>query len=203
MNIHNKTKCDICQKMLKPVGYIRLLDGNICTSCAKYISPLIQDRSRCDTDFIKRHIKYRHDNEIKLREFNGEIRYGYDKKIYIDPNMYAFIVTYELEKNITRGNPDIIMLKDVTSCETFISEHILKHNESDVTYYDFYVDIKIDHEFCDEIKVRLNDKSINDKSSKMYNKCLKDQRQLEQVFSDDKTFAESIGFTSSARMLRL
>ena len=189
MNRLDRRKCNICSKIIEPFGYMKLSDGSMCTDCAKLISPLLKNRKEADVDYMKRHIEYRKNNEAKLSTFQPEIRYGYDKKIYIDPSIFSFIVTSKLEKDISEGNPDIISFEQVTSFDTYIREY--SGGGSDM-YYDFIVTIKLDNEWFDEVVVKLNDDSIKGSDNRLYNKCKSDAKQLKDMLMPDKSFAASL-----------
>ncbi len=205
MNRLDKRKCDICGRVIDTFGYMRFKDGSMCTECAKLISPHLKNRADASADFLKRHIAYRKENLKKLDEFKSVARYGYDKKIYIDSYMYSFLVTNKLEKDIKVGNPDVISLTAVKSCETIIREHTKKDLESSDTkhYYDFTVVIKLDSEWFDEIRVNLNADSIEGKDNRLYHKCESDAKELKDTLMPDQSFAANVPPFKTRSMYRL
>ncbi|MCR4610667.1 MAG: DUF4428 domain-containing protein [Lachnospiraceae bacterium] len=208
MNRLERRKCDICGKLIQPFGYMKLSDGNMCTDCAKLLSPMLKNRQGADVDYIKRHVEYRKENEKKLKQFNPVTRYGYDKKIYIDSKMFAFLVTNKLEKDIAAGNPDIIPLVQVKSCETEIREHTPKgvsedDVSKDVSLYDFIVTVKLESEWFDEIVVSLNGERIRGRDNRIYKKCESDAKQLKDTLMPDQSFSASIPERKSHNVYRL
>ena len=196
MNRLDRRHCDICGKTIDTFGYMKLQDGSMCTDCAKFISPFLKNRKDATVDYMKRHIEYRRDNERKLSEFQSAIRYGYENKIYIDSGMYAFLVTTKFEKDIYKGNPDIIPLADVVSCDTEIKEY--KNG-----YYDFITAIKLNNEWFDEVRVKLNKDRIEGEDNRLYHKCKSDAKQLKDTLMPDMSFGASIPDIHSHNIYRL
>ena len=200
MNRLDRIKCDMCGRVIDTFGYLKLSDGYICTDCAKLISPLLKNRKSANVDYIRRHIEYRRNNEERLSDFKPEIRYGYDKKIYIDPSIFSFLVTSKLEKDIKIGNPDIISFADVKTCDTSIREYTNRRKEA---LYDFTITIGLDNEWFDEVSVKLNADSIQGTDNRLYHKCKSDSKQLKDMLLPDKSFSASINRINPRGIFRL
>ena len=190
----DRTYCDICGSVLPPMGYVKIKDGNICGDCSRKISPFIKNKREASTDFLRRHIKYREENQKRLRDFKPAISFGYDKKIYIDPYMSGFVVTGKKEEDIVDDNPDIIMLSQVKSCDTDIKEITKEEFDIDENgkkvsffpphikyYYDFKTEIVVESEWFDRIVVDLNGESVSGRGSIRYQKCAGIAKQLKDT----------------------
>lgn len=195
----DRTYCNICNKPLPSMGYYKLKDGCMCASCSKKVSPLLKNRRDKTTEYIRRHIEYREDNKNKVSRFRPSIGFGYDKKIYIDPYMAAFLVTKRKEEEICLGNPDIIMLSQVVSCDTDIREYTKEEyyqNEDGKKesyypphirhFYDFKIKIVLDNEWFKEIIIDLNGESVEGKNSIRYQKCSSIAKQIKDTILYDK-----------------
>ncbi len=195
----DRTYCDICNKPLPSMGYYKLKDGCMCASCSKAISPLLKNRRDKTTEYIRRHIEYREENKKKICRFRASIAFGYDKKIYIDPYMSAFVVTKRKEEDICLDNPDIIMLSQVVSCDTDIKEYTKEeYNQNEEGekesyypphlrhFYDFKTEIVLNNEWFDKIVVDLNGESVEGKGSIRYQKCSSIAKQIKDTLLYDR-----------------
>ena len=186
--------CDICSNVLPSFGYMRLKDGCICMDCNKLVSPFLKGVKDFTIEDMKRHLDYRRENEKKLSKFKSAINFGYDKKIYIDPYMAAFVITSNRLGEIEKGNPDVVSLHDVIETDTKIKEYTKEEFDRDDEgrriryfppriqhYYDFITTIRLRNEWFDEISISLNGKSIEGQGSVMYKKCNSMAKQLKDT----------------------
>ena len=202
--------CDICSNVLPAFGYMRLLDGSICMDCHKKISPFLKGIKDLTVEDMKRHLKYRQDNMKKLDEFKSAISFGYDKKIYIDPYMAAFVITPNRLEEIAVDNPDVISLHDVIETDTLIKEYKKEQFGKDEEgrriryfpprinyYYDFITTIRLRSEWFDEVSLSLNGKTVEGRDSIMYRRCNSMAKQLKDTLMvDNNIFNRKMGSKS-------
>ena len=190
--------CDICSNVLPSFGYMRLADGCICMDCNRKISPFLKGTKDLTVEDMKRHLEYRQDNKKKLSEFKSAISFGYDKKIYIDPYMAAFVISPNRLEEITKDNPDVISLHDVIESDTKIKEYTKEEFFKDEEgrreryfpprinyYYDFVTTIRLRSEWFDEVSVNLNKGSVEGRDSIMYRRCSSMAKQLKDTLMVD------------------
>ena len=202
--------CDICSSVLPSFGYMRLADGSMCMDCNKKISPFLKGIKDLSVEDMKRHLKYRQDNMKKLDEFKSAISFGYDKKIYIDPYMAAFVITPNRLEEIAVDNPDVISLHDVIETDTLIKEYKKEQFGKDEEgrriryfpprinyYYDFITTIRLRSEWFDEVSLSLNGKTVEGRDSIMYRRCNSMAKQLKDTLMvDNNIFNRKMGSKS-------
>ena len=167
MGLFDKKTCDICGEKSGLLGNRKLEDGNMCSSCAKKLSPFTTDRRKTTLIDIKAHLAYRETNKADVAAFNVTGSFGDRNQLLIDANAGKFIVTSS--KNWQNDNPDVINISQITNCSTNTSERKTEIMRKDkdgkmVSYsprqykyeYDFYVTINVNSPFFDEIKFKLN-----------------------------------------------
>lgn len=173
MGLFDKKYCDVCGDKIGLLGNRKLEDGNLCKNCASKLSPWFTGRRHSALADIKRQLEDRDANKARVAEFQRSQKLGDDgRALYLDEAKGNFAVCYESDwKN---GNPDIIPLSAVTSCNYESEEHRTerKYKDADgktVSYnppvydfsYDYYIMIDVDHPYIDEIKFRVNNMTIN------------------------------------------
>ena len=169
MGLFDKKFCDICGEQIKFLGNRKLEDGNMCKDCAHKISPFMTDRRRTSIAEMKEHLAYREANKEKLRAFKPTQTFGESKKVYIDRNAGAFVVSSYSPGNWTDENPDVIPLGEVTQCTLDIDEdrdeiyrkdaegNNVSYNPKRYKYtYDFKVKILVSNRWFDDIDIQLN-----------------------------------------------
>ena len=83
MGLFDKKFCDICGEKISLLGNRKLEDGNMCSSCAKLISPFMTDRKQTSVAEMKEHLAYREANKQALQSFSVTESFGEGKKIYV------------------------------------------------------------------------------------------------------------------------
>ncbi len=168
MGLFDKKYCDICGEKIGLLGNRKLEDGNMCKDCAKLLSPLFEERRQSSIDEIKAQLQYRKENETDVENFNPSRSFGRDGELKIDDNSGTFI--YCKRNNWQELNPDVINISQVLSCTLDIREEKKELYREDSegkrvsynprrykTLYEFFVDIKINSPYFDEINMRLDD----------------------------------------------
>jgi hypothetical protein len=170
-DVFKKKECCICGNEVGLIGNRKLEDGNMCSKCAKKLSPWFDDRRHSTMEQIRQQLTYREQNARELEGFNVSRTIGESNKMYIEevngiPT--RFFVTGS--SNYKDANPDIISFKDVVSCVTDIDirDEEKKQRDSEgrmVSYnpprfehhYNFYIKMQIrNNPYFDDIKFRVN-----------------------------------------------
>lgn len=173
MGLFGKKKiCSICGGEIKLLGNRKLEDGNMCKECAKKLSPWFSDRRRSTVDSIKEQLKYREANLAEVEAFNATQVYGDRYKIMIDEDAGKFMVAQT--RDYRKENPDVIKFSDVTGVDIDIDEdrdeemredsegNEISYNPPRYNYsYDFNVIIRVRNPYFDEIRIQLNNSSVN------------------------------------------
>lgn len=174
MGFFDKKYCDICGEKIGLLGNRKLDDGNMCKDCAKLLSPWFEERRHSTVEEIKAQLAYREENKSKVADFRVTRQFeGSSQNVYIDENKGQFTVAGSLS---VENNPDIIELSQITSCRLDISEHRREEKYRDrdgemKSYYperyqysyDYYIEIKVDSPWFDEIRFGLNSWSVEER----------------------------------------
>ena len=172
----DKKECAICGGEIGLLGNRKLEDGDMCKECAKKLSPWFSERRKSSVEDIKKQLQYREENKHAVNAFQvtrsfrmGRGSSGY--VLFLDENAGKFMVAHS--ENYRNSNPDVIDIAKVTSCIIDINESRQEEKRKNsqgenVSYnppryrcsYDFYVDIKVNHPWINEIRYRLNPSSI-------------------------------------------
>ena len=194
MGLFDKKYCDICGDKIGLLGNRKLEDGNMCKDCAKKLSPFFSDRRSSTVAEIKQQLAYREQNKQILAGFSAMLTFGEDDKIYIDPMKQSFVVSRRNPGSWSDENPDVIPLSSVTGCNLRVDEdreeiYTQGKDGERVSYnpprykftYDFYIDIKVNNPYFDEITVRLNDSDVEGMGTMEYNRY---QQMAQQVINN-------------------
>ncbi len=194
MGLFDKKYCDICGDKIGLLGNRKLEDGNMCKDCAKKLSPFFSDRRSSTVNEIKQQLAYREQNKQILAGFSPMFTFGEDDKIYIDPMKQSFVVSRRNPGSWSDENPDVISLSSVTGCNLRVDEdreeiYTQGKDGVQVSYnpprykftYDFYIDIKVNNPYFDEITVRLNDSDVEGMGTMEYNRY---QQMAQQVINN-------------------
>lgn len=181
MGLFDKKYCDICGEKISLLGNRKLDDGNMCSHCAKLISPFMTDRRRTSVAEMKEHLAYREANRQKLSSFAVNETYGEGKKVYVDRRQGAFIVSYNSPNSWDSENPDIIPLSEVSSCNLDVRENREEVYTKDAqgnrkSYtppryrydYDFFIKINLTSKWFNEIDFQLNNSEVEGLNSQKY-----------------------------------
>ncbi len=194
MGLFDKKYCDICGDKIGLLGNRKLEDGNMCKDCAKKLSPFFSDRRSSTIDEIKQQLAYREQNKQTLAGFSAMFTFGEEDKIYIDPMKQSFVVSSRNPGSWSDENPDVIPLSSVTGCNLRIDEdrdeiYTQGKDGERVSYnpprykftYDFYIDIKVNNPYFDEITAKLNDSDVEGMGTMEYNRY---QQTAQQVINN-------------------
>ena len=194
MGLFDKKYCDICGDKIGLLGNRKLENGNMCKDCAKKLSPFFSDRRSSTVDEIKQQLAYREQNKQILAGFSPMFTFGEDDKIYIDPMKQSFVVSSRNPGSWSDENPDVIHLSSVTGCTLRVDEdreelYTEGKDGQRVSYnpprykftYDFYIEIKVNNPYFDEITARLNDSDVEGMGTMEYNRY---QQMAQQVINN-------------------
>ena len=194
MGLFDKKYCDICGDKIGLLGNKKLENGNMCKDCAKKLSPFFSDRRSSTVDEIKQQLAYREQNKQTLAGFSPMFTFGEDDKIYIDPMKQSFVVSSRNPGSWSDENPDVIPISSVTGCNLRVDEdreelYTEGKDGQRVSYnpprykftYDFYIDIKVNTPYFDEITARLNDRDVEGMGTMEYNRY---QQMAQQVINN-------------------
>ena len=173
--LFEKKVCDICGGDIGLLGNRKLEDGNCCKECAAKLSPWFNERRQSSVADIKEQIEYREENKAAVAAFHTTRTLGRNTKVLLDEDAGLFMVTSA--RNLSEANPDVIAFSQVTGCDLDIEEHKteekrqVKDSEGhmkSVSYnpprykysYDFYMIIRVNTRYFDEIKFKLNSSSV-------------------------------------------
>ena len=171
MGLFDKKYCSICGEKIGFLGNRKLEDGNLCKNCSAKLSPWFSDRRSSTVEEIREQLAYREENRNAVAALHVTRSYGEDTKVLIDEDAGKFIVTRA--RNYTDANPDVIDFSQVTGVDLDIDEERSEEYTTDkenkrVSYnpprytfsYDFYVVIRVNHRYFDEMRFKLNSSSV-------------------------------------------
>jgi len=174
MTTHHKSHCHICGSEFNPENGRITEYGYLCEKCISESSPFLNaDKCRTADDF-RRHLEYRRENAARLTAYLDELypyrTYGTHTKIHIDTIERIIIITSE--PDLRNSNADIFDFSQITDIKTAIETDIDTANQSgDPHFYKFFVTLKINSPWFDEICVYLNqDERIDRTDSESYKK---------------------------------
>lgn len=120
--LHDRS-CDICRQRIQLESSKDLLDGVICGSCMKTLSPWFTDYANTSIEGIRDHRHYRYENWNQVDHFVHTQLIGglgpKDVKLALDEPNKRFLISFN---EFISGNPDIINISDVKSCVLDIVE---------------------------------------------------------------------------------
>ena len=166
--LFDKKTCDICGGEIGLLGNKKLEDGNCCKECAGKLSPWFNERRHSTVADIKAQIDYREENRNTVAKFHTTRSFGEDMNVLLDEDQQLFMVTRA--RNLTEAS-------QVTGCDLDISENRTEEmreirdkdgNTKRVSYnpphyvyrYDFYIIIRVNHPYFDEMRFKLNRNSV-------------------------------------------
>ena len=165
--LFEKKNCDVCGNKIGLLGNRKLQDGNLCKDCAKKLSPWFSERKNSTVAEIMQQLSYREQNRQAVSAFHTTRSIGKYYKVLLDEDAGRFMVTDA--SRIEEANPDVVEFSQVTGCDLEVKEdrNELKQKGSDGKqvsynppryeyYYNFYVTIRVNHPYFDEMRFRLN-----------------------------------------------
>ena len=172
MGLFDKKYCDICGERIRFLGNRKLEDGNLCKDCEAKLSPWFSDRRRSTVQDIKDQLAYREENKQKVAAFTATRSLGEGNVLLIDDEKKQFIV--RRSGQTMAGNPDVLLLSQVYQCEIDVEhsqvEEKQKNEENKMVPFDpprhthtyrFYLDVKVNHPWFDDMRFRINKDSID------------------------------------------
>lgn len=172
MGLFDKKYCDVCGEKIGLLGNRKLEDGNLCKDCAKKLSPWFNERRHSSVDEIKAQLAYREENKEKVSNFRVTRKIGENRNVLFDDTHRQLTVTRAASPS-TDENPDILDYSDITAYRFDIdedkSEIYRKDSEGkNVSYnppryeysYNFDFVINVNNPYFDEIKFRMNSKTV-------------------------------------------
>jgi hypothetical protein len=179
MGLFDKKFCDVCGKKIGLFGNRKLEDGNLCSECAKQLSPFFSDRRSSTVEEIKAQLAYREANKEKVAAFNSTKVIGGNMNILFDEDKKQWLVTRS--RKWRDENPDVMDFRQVTGCSLDVDERKdeLKRRDDEGNevsfnppryeyYYDFYLTIHVNSPWFTEIRFQLNDEIINQRGGIAY-----------------------------------
>lgn len=168
----SKKMCDLCGADMGIVKDNKLEDGAICKDCAAKLSPWFRDSRTTTIAGIKEQLEYREENKNAVAKFNVTRTIGGDSmKILIDEDANKFVVTSA--RNLQEANPDVLDFSQVTGCTLDVQDRKREEQRKDPegkyvsynppryrVYYDFFVEIHVNHPYFNEIRFKLNNYEI-------------------------------------------
>jgi hypothetical protein len=179
MGLFDKKFCDVCGKKIGLFGNRKLEDGNLCSECAKQLSPFFSDRRSSTVEEIKAQLAYREANKEKVAAFNSTKVIGGNMNILFDEDKKQWLVTRS--RKWRDENPDVMDFRQVTGCSLDVDERKdeLKRRDDEGNevsfnpprseyYYDIYLTIHLNSPWFTEIRFQLNDEIINQRGGIAY-----------------------------------
>ncbi|MBQ9833147.1 MAG: DUF4428 domain-containing protein [Clostridia bacterium] len=169
--LFDKKECDICGGEIGLLGNRKLEDGNLCKHCAKKLSYWFDDRRHSTVEDIRQQLAYREENSKKVEAFNITRTIGrYIKVVFDEDNRKLMVVR---TNDIRSENPDVIDFSQITGCDFDIDEdrseekrrlddgREVSYNPPRYTWnYDFYVTIRVNHPYFDDMRFQLNSSTV-------------------------------------------
>lgn len=169
--LFEKKVCAFCGEDIGLLGNRKLEDGNMCKECANKLSPWFDERRNSTVDQIARQLEYREENQGKVSAFRTTRTFGEEYKLLLDEGADNFMVART--RNLIDENPDVIQFTEVTGCDLDIDEdryelewennegEMVSYNPPRYQYsYDFYVVIRVSNPYFDEIRFKLNSRTV-------------------------------------------
>ena len=170
MGLFDKKFCDICGQKIGVFGNRKLTDGNLCKDCAAKLSPFFSERRASSVAEIREQLSYREANREEVARFHATRSLGRNTKVLLDEDARRFVVTSA--RDLEQANPDVLDYSQVTGVELDINENknelkVKNAQGQMVSYvpprydysYDFNVVIRVNHQYFDTIRFRLNSSS--------------------------------------------
>ena len=171
MGLFDKKFCDICGQKIGVFGNRKLTDGNLCKDCAAKLSPFFSERRASSVAEIREQLSYREANREEVARFHATRSLGRNTKVLLDEDARRFVVTSA--RDLEQANPDVLDYSQVTGVELDINENknelkVKNAQGQMVSYvpprydysYDFNVVIRVNHQYFDTIRFKLNSSSV-------------------------------------------
>ncbi len=179
MGLFDKKFCDICGEKIGLLGNRKLEDGNLCKDCAKKLSPFFSDRRRSTVEDIRKQLEMREENRNLLASFHPTQILGTRTKVYIDPAMGKFAVSYR--SDLREENADLIDLSAAVNAKYEVEENreelfaedeegkSVPYNPPRYEYsYEITLYIEVNHPYINEISFEVTDSRPDSRDSEAF-----------------------------------
>ena len=170
MGLFDKKFCDICGEKIGLLGNRKLDDGNMCSNCAKNLSPFFSERRQSTIADINNQLAYREANKPAVAAFNVTRTFGKNTRVLLDDNARKMIVTSS--NKWQNENPDVIDYSQISGCSFNVDstrkEETYQKDGRTTSYvppryidvYDFYITIYVNSPWFNEIRFKINSSSV-------------------------------------------
>lgn len=185
MALFDKKNCSVCGARIGLLGGHKLSDGNLCSDCAKKLSPWFSDYRTAAADSIRAQLADREENRKRLAVFKTTKCFGEYGSIIIDEDAGVFAAIedsaaslFGARKEITDisqiidRNPDVVRFDQVTDADIEIVQtqreekqtvngQEVSYNPKHILYmYMFYAVIRLDHPYISSMRIQLNNDAV-------------------------------------------
>lgn len=181
MGLFEKKYCDVCGEKISLLGNRKVDDGNICSDCAKKLSPFFSERKRSTVADIKQQLAYREQNRQNLNAFNPTRTLGYGTKVMIDDAQRKFVVSRK--SDFRAENADIIDIAQVNNVRFEIDEdrneryttdangNRQSYNPPQFDYsYEIHMYITVNHPYFSEIDFDITEHSLDNRYTEEFHR---------------------------------
>ncbi len=193
MKVYYKKYCDLCGDKLGLRGCYKLLDGNMCKTCARQVSPLFTNYPETYVADMQAHLDYRIGNSEALEMFEPSKIVGTHATLFIDEatQSWCFCPT----PNYKKFQPDILQYAQILDCTVTIKEEQAELFRTDAvavyerynppryhTLYSFVVTVSVNCTWFSSISYTINKNEITALSGDHYNQAKKEANEIETAF---------------------
>ncbi len=180
--LFEKKICAICGKEIGLFGNNKLADGNMCDDCRRKLSPFFEGVRQATIADINEQLAYREENKEQVKAFRVTRTLGKKRgRVLLDEDAGKFVVLKDNPSNWKDTNPDVLDFSKVTGCTVDVDEdenkdEIKRKNAKgeEVSFnpprynyswdYDVYVNIEVRHKYFSQMRIKINDSSIDTKT---------------------------------------
>ena len=201
MKLQGKKYCDLCGDKLGIRGCYKLLDGNMCKTCARSISPFLTDYPNTYVADMQAHLDYRIGNSETLTNFHPTKVIGTHAILFIDKDAqtWCFCPT----ANYQKFQPDILQYSQIVDCSITIAEEKAEIFRTDAitvfekyrppryrTLYTFVITVTVNCTWYPTISYTINKKEIDSTSSVSYEQTQQEAMELQRAILSMKGIAK-------------
>ncbi|MFA5584980.1 MAG: DUF4428 domain-containing protein [Saccharofermentanales bacterium] len=175
MGVFDRKNCDICGGKTGLLGGKKVKDGRMCSDCAKKQSPYLSGRKNYTVEEMKAHLDDRAANLELISSFEPTRTVGSSLKLYVDDARGLWFLTKS--KRYQETNPDVFTADQVLGARIDIEKGnrvvtleagspardgkpAVPAKTKEVTYYNFYVLIDVSHPWVNQMRMQVNQSSI-------------------------------------------
>lgn len=203
--LFEKKICSICDNEIGLFGNNKLADGNMCDNCYKNLSPFFDNARKSTISQIQKQLAYREENKEAVKAFKVTRTLGKNGgKVLLDEDDGKFVALKSSTTNWRADNPDVLKFSQITGCSMDVDEdedkkEIKRKNSKgeDISFnppryeysykYDVYVNIDVQHEYFDKMRIKINNSSIETKNrgiSAELDNCKNIAKQIQTSLTD-------------------